>query len=295
MAVKVHVTGGKGFLGRYIAEALTRASFDVEISDVDTLDVVDLAATVERMQSSKPDVVCHLAGLTGAGDSLKDPQRFFEVNCGGTVNVLEACRRAEVPGFVFLSSLTVHGQTTGGDVDEDSALAPRHPYAGSKAAAEKVVETYARCYGMKSAILRPTLIAGEGQKEPNAITEFAETILGGEAVDIFGDGAHKREWLHPQDVGESVMAAVRYVAARAEPCAETFIISSGEPVSMAELARKVIAQIGKGEVTFTPSNRQAFNLCTNPDKARKQLKWAHEIGVDDIIKRVLEMGPAIRP
>jgi UDP-glucose 4-epimerase len=295
VAVKVHVTGGKGFLGRYIAEALASASFEVEISDVDTLDVVDLAATVARMQSSKPDVVCHLAGLTGAGDSLKNPQRFFEVNCGGTVNVLEACRRAEVPGFVFLSSLTVHGQTTGGDVDEDSTPAPRHPYAGSKAAAEQVVETYARCYGMQIAILRPTLIAGEGQKEPNAISEFAETILSGEEIDIFGDGAHKREWLHPKDVGESVMAAVRYVAAATEPCAETFIISSGEPVSMAELARKVIAQIGKGAVKFTPSNRQAFNLCTKSHKARELLGWAPAIGVDDIIRRVLAAGPAIRP
>ena len=295
MALKVHLTGGKGFLGSYIAEALAAASIEVEISDVDTLDVVDLAATVERMQSSKPDVVCHLAGLTGAGESLKHPQRFFEVNCGGTLNVLEACRRAEVPGFVFLSSLTVHGQTTAGDVDEDSALAPRHPYAGSKAAAEKVVQTYARCYGMKSAILRPTLIAGEGQKEPNAISEFAETILGGEDVEIYGDGAHQREWLHPRDVGVSVVAAVRYVAAASEPVCETFIISSGEPVSMAELARKVIAQIGKGEVKFTPSNRQAFDLCTKTDKARRQLGWAPVIGVDDIIRRVLATGPAIRP
>jgi dTDP-glucose 4,6-dehydratase len=180
-------------------------------------------------------------------------------------------------------------------VDEDSALAPRHPYAGSKAAAEKVVQTYARCYGMKSAILRPTLIAGEGQKEPNAISEFAETILGGEDVEIYGDGAHQREWLHPRDVGVSVVAAVRYVAAASEPVCETFIISSGEPVSMAELARKVIAQIGKGEVKFTPSNRQAFDLCTKTDKARRQLGWAPVIGVDDIIRRVLATGPAIRP
>ena len=177
--MKVHITGGKGFLGRYVAEALG-GGFEVEISDVDTLDVVDRAATVELLGASAPDVVCHLAGLTGAGASLREPRTFFETNCVGTLNVLEACRSAKIGGLVFLSSLTVHGQSPD-PVDEETSLRPRHPYAGSKASAELTVQTYARCFGIRSAILRVTLIAGEGQKEPNAVSDFVDATLRGEA------------------------------------------------------------------------------------------------------------------
>lgn len=292
MAVKVHVTGGKGFLGRYIVDAL--GGCEVEVSDVDTLDVCDHEATLARIGASKPDVVCHLAGLTGAGASLRDPARFFEVNCGGTWSVLEACRRAEVPGFVFLSSLTVHGQTAGGVVEEASPFAPRHPYAGSKAAAELVVETYARCYGLRAATLRPTLIAGEGQKEPNAITEFAETIQRGEEIEIYGDGSHRREWLHPEDVAGAVEAAVRWVHGAAEPVCEAFLVSSGAPISMADLARRIIDRLGRGAVVFRPSTRQAFDLCTSPGKAERELGWKARIGVEDIIRRVLSAGPLVQ-
>ena len=283
--MKVHLTGGKGFLGQYAVKELT--SYEVEISDIDTLDVTDLQATIDHFAASKPDIVVHLAGLTGANKSIENPWKFFDVGCTGTLNVLEACRRAEIPGFVFLSSLTVHGQTEGEVVDESSLLAPRHPYAGAKAAAEYVVQTYARCYGMRAAILRPTLISGEGQNEPNAVTEFADTVRQGEAIDIFGDGSHKREWLHPADVGTSIRAAVDFVADPDHRGCETFIISSGQPVSMADIAKKVIAQLGRGELTFTPSNRQAFDLCTAPGKAREQLGWSPELSIDEIIRRTL--------
>lgn len=283
--MKVHLTGGKGFLGQYAAKELS--AHEVEISDIDNLDVTDLDATVELLGKSKPDVVCHLAGLTGAGKSLENPWKFFDVGCTGTLNVLEACRRAEIRGFVFLSSLTVHGQTFGEVVDEDSALRPRHPYAGAKAAAELVVQTYAQCYGMAAAILRPTLISGEGQNEPNAVTEFAETIRGGDPIDIFGDGSHKREWLHPLDVGKAIHAAIEYVAKPDSEGCETFIVSSGEPVSMADIARKVIAKAGQGELVFTPSTRQAFDLCTAPGKARTVLGWGPTVSIDEIIERTL--------
>ncbi len=286
MAVSVHITGGKGFLGNYIARSLGAA--DVEVSDVDTLDVCDLAAVTERLMASRPAVVCHLAGLTGANASLADPRRFFEVNTTGTLNVLEACRRAEVAGFVFMSSLTVHGQTTA-PVTEDSAFAPRHPYAGSKAAAELAVRTYAQCYDLRCAIVRPTLIAGEGQKEGNAMSDFVAAALRDETIELFGDGSHEREWLHPEDVGDCVRAAIESVAAADGPGYEAYLVSSSQPVSMAALAQKAIDAVGKGKLAFLPSTRQAFSLTTASDKARRLLGWQPRLSFDDILARVVEM------
>ena len=291
MVLKVHITGGKGFLGKYVVDALAGDAFEVEVSDVDTLDVTDADAVVARLQADKPDVVCHLAGLTGANASLEAPQRFFEVNCAGTWNVLEACRRAEVRGFVFLSSLTVHGQSSV-PVDEDSPMRPRHPYAGSKAAAELAVRTYAQCFGLNAAILRATLIAGEGQAEANAISEFVETTLRGETVEIYGDGAHRREWLHPADLASAVHAAVDKVAGVSEPMCETYIVSPGESISMAELAAKVIAHTGKGDVSHRPSTRQAFDLCTSAGKVREQLGWTPAVPIDEIVRRVTAVAEA---
>ena len=259
----------------------------MQVSDVDTLDITDREATLALLRDAAPDVVCHLAGLTGANDSLKDPRRFYEVNCDGTLNVLEACRQAEIGGFVFMSSLTVHGQSGDAPVDEDSPFQPRHPYSGSKAAAEIAVQNYARCYGLRAASLRATLICGEGQAEPNAITEFIDTVQRGEAIDIYGDGAHRREWLHPLDLAMAVVAAIDHVAAATEPMCEAYIVSPGEAISMADLARRVIEVMGKGELVFTPSNRQAFNLCTSAGKVR-ELGWEPKLTVDDMIRRVLK-------
>ena len=288
MGVKVHVTGGKGFLGRYVAEALRAAGeeIELEVSDVDTLDVTDQEATIDALGASAPDVVVHLAGLMGAGASLAAPRDFFETNCVGTLNVLEACRLAEIRGLVFMSSLTVHGQSEDGPVVEDSPMRPKHPYSGSKAAAELIVQTYARCYGIRSAILRATLIAGEGQKEPNAVGDFVEGVLRGEDLEIYGTGTHRREWLHPVDLASAVRAAVESVGGSDDPMCETYIVSS-DPISMVELAEKVIARTGKGALRFQPSTRQAFDLCSGSRKIQDELGWEPALSIDDIIDRYL--------
>jgi UDP-glucose 4-epimerase len=290
---RVHLTGGRGFLGRYAAAALA-GDWEVEVSDVDTLDVTDARALERAFAASRPDVVCHLAGLTGANASLADPARFFRVNLGGTLNALEACRLAGVGGFVLLSSLTVHGQSIE-RVGEDTPFAPRHPYAGSKAAAEAAVATYAASYGLRAVILRPTLIAGEGQAEPNAVTEFADTLRRGEDIVLFGDGGHAREWLHPADVGAAIRAAVDYAADAAHAGCEAFLVSSGVPVSMAELARLVIGAVGRGRLAFQPSTRQAFSLCTASDKAARLLGFRPAIGIEEIVRRTLAAAAPARP
>lgn len=283
--MKVHITGGKGFLGGYVTEALS-PQYTVDISDIDTLDVTDLEATIERIKVASPDLVCHLAGVTGANASIKQPHEFFRVNFLGTLNALEACRIAKVKNFIFMSTLTVHGASPESAVNEDSPFDPRHPYAGSKAAAELAVRTYSLNYGLNSAILRATLVAGEGQKEPNAVTEFTQAILNEGVVEIYGDGQHQREWLHPRDLADAVRATADYLMSTSDVECETFIVSSGEPVSMLELAENVISTLGKGEVKFKETTRQAFSLCTTPDKAKTALSWAPKVSVDEIIRRI---------
>jgi nucleoside-diphosphate-sugar epimerase len=88
-------------------------------------------------------------------------------------------------------------------------------------------------------------------------------------------------------VGEAVRAAVEYAAGASSPDCSTFIVSSGVPVSMADVAEKVIAAMGQGQVVFQPSTRQVFDLCTSPAKARRELGWSARVSIDEIVKRVV--------
>ncbi len=282
--MKIHITGADGFLGQYVRETLDD-EHDLDLSDVATLDVTDPQATLDGI-SPDTDLVCHLAGLTGAAESTRSPRRFFEVNTTGTLNVLEACRQHGIGRTVFMSTLTVHGESEK-PVTEDSPMEPRHPYASSKAAAEMLVATYARSFGITSAILRATLVAGEGQAEANAVSEFAEIALAGETIDIFGDGSHQREWLHPRDLGRAVGHAVDWLAGHDEPAATRFLVSSRQAVAMGDLARKVIARAGRGELTFSRPTFQAFSLTTSSTRARDLMGWQAETSIDEIVDRVV--------
>ena len=90
--------------------------------------------------------------------------------------------------------------------------------------------------------------------------QFIECVRSGKTIEIYGDGGHKREWLHPEDVGTAIAAAISWVARAEDTGWETFLVSSGTGVSMADLAKKVIATTGQGEVEFQPSTRQAAEV-----------------------------------
>lgn len=286
--MRIHVTGANGFLGAYVRRALSR-EHDLEVTDIDEMDVTDLDATVRGL-SNGVDLVCHLAGLTGAQASVRSPDRYFRVNATGTLNVLEACRLNDIPRLVFLSTLTVHGASET-PVSEDSPMAARHPYAASKAAAEMMLTTYARSFGVSSATLRATLIAGEGQAESNAVSEFAEIALQNGEIDIFGSGLHEREWLHPEDLASATACAASWLA-DAERVAERFVISSGKPISMKALAEKVVARVGTGTITFSHPTAQAFSLTTDTNKAESYLGWRPAVDIDQIVDRVVD---SVRP
>src|SRR5262249_23696065 len=185
--MKLFITGARGFLGGYLLPRLDAQ--EVIAPPHADLDITDEAATEAAIAQAKPDVVIHLAALCGAIPSQQNPREFFRVNAQGTVNVLEACRRAKIGRCLFTSSMTVCASAnTPQQVGSPSA--PRHPYAAAKVGAEHAVRSYCRNYGHAALILRPTLVVGERYKEPHAIGDFVETVRAGRAIEIFGNGAH---------------------------------------------------------------------------------------------------------
>jgi UDP-glucuronate 4-epimerase len=282
--MKIHITGGQGFLARWIVPLL-REEYNVETSDRESLDVTDLVALRSAFTRSRPDVVIHLAALCGAKPSRERPPEFFSVNAQGTVNVLEACRRAGVRHFVLASSMTVFGS---GETprEETSPFAPRHPYAVSKVAAEFAALEYTRLCDLKVSVVRPTLVIGEGYKEPHAVGDFVETVLRGEEIVLFGPGNHRRDFVHPSDVASALSHAVRRLVEPESPTYETFNVSSGQHHSMAELAELVIHTLGLGRCIHGPLSEQSFSLYTKIDRARQLLGYHPAVTTEEIIRRL---------
>jgi nucleoside-diphosphate-sugar epimerase len=282
---KILVTGAAGFLGTYLVPLLRR-SHEVVATDRQDLDVRDITAVHRVIQRHRPDLVCHLAALCGAAPSRENPPDYYAVNTLGTVHLLEACRQAGVERFLFTSSLTVHGESPD-PVHESSAFSPRHPYAASKVAAEFAVRDYSLHCGIRSIIVRPTLVVGEGSKELHALGDFVLKALREEEIVLFGAGDHRRDFVHPHDVAAALLLAVERLDRAVDSNYEIFNISQGQALRMRELADLAIRLVGSGRHRVGPINNQSFSLYTQIDRARQVLQFAPRIGIDDMILRMV--------
>ncbi len=282
---KILVTGAAGFLGGYLVPRLRR-SHEIVALDREDLDITDVAAVHRVLQRHRPDLVCHLAALCGAAPSRDNPPDYYAVNTLGTVHLLEACRRAGVERFLFSSSLTVHGASAD-PVDESSAFSPRHPYAASKVAAEFAVRDYSQHLGIRSIILRPTLVVGEGSKELHALGDFVLKALRGEEIVLFGGGDHRRDFVHPEDVIAAMLLAVERLDRGLDTSYEVFNISQGQALTMRELAEMAIWLVGSGRHRPGPTTNQSFSLYTRIDRAQALLRFEPAIGLEDMVFRLI--------
>jgi UDP-glucose 4-epimerase len=282
---KVLVTGGAGFLGTYVVPLL-RESHEVVSIDREDLDITDAASVRRVISRERPQLVCHLAALCGAAPSRENPPDYYAVNALGTVHLLEACRRAGVGRFLFTSSLTVHGSSPE-PMDEASAFAPRHPYAASKVAAEFAVRDYSLHFGIRSIILRPTLVVGEESKELHALGDFVLKALRGEEIVLFGGGEHRRDFVHPEDVAAAAVRAADRLDRSLGTSHDVFNISCGQAPSMKQLANQVIRLVGSGRHRPGPRSNQSFSLHTRIDRAMRDLGYEPRVGIEDMIRRLI--------
>ena len=292
--MKIHVTGAHGYLGQHISENLQR-SHAVTMSDVtgdsynnlsntDELDVVDKDAVIKQFRSDKPDVVIHLAGLMGAQKSKTDLHKLFSVNTIGTLNVLEAAHLAGTKNIIFFSSQTVHGSHDNNQLnrwEETDSFTPEHPYATSKVLSEYIIREYCKHNQMRAVILRPAIVVGNLEGEPNALNEFTENAYRDEPIVIYGKGDHRRQYISVGDLIRAVDEAIWYLEGsdKSSLC-EPFLIAAND-ISMSELAER-----SGGTVEYVEKTGQAFSLTSVSDKANKVLGWTALDNIEDMIKQV---------
>ncbi len=222
----VLVTGGAGFIGSHVVEALIASGYTVRIldnlstghmSNIEGLDVecvvADVAdkSVVEKAVSGVRCVV-HLAAARAVGLSIEDPVESDRVNTGGTIKVLTAARDAGVEKVVFGSSSSVYGGLADLPTPETAPLCPRSPYAVSKMAGEHYCRVFSELFGIETVVLRLFNVFGPRQRPDSpyaaAIPLFINAILQGRSPTVFGDGKQTRDFTYVSDVASAILKAV---------------------------------------------------------------------------------------
>lgn len=262
---RVCVTGGAGFIGGHLLDALLSLGASVVVID-------DLAtSTAEHLASLidlEPDrvrfihgsilepaalaeavagcsCVMHLAALGSVPRSIKQPERTIAVNTTGTVRVLAAARAADVSRVVLASSSSVYGDSETLPKHERMPTQPLSPYAASKASAETFACAWSRAFGLSTVCLRFFNVFGPRQSADSeyaaVIPAFAKAILDGTAPMIFGDGEQSRDFTY---VDNAVLAVLRAAASPTPLAGEVINVAAGEQLTINDLATRMAELLG---------------------------------------------------
>jgi UDP-glucose 4-epimerase len=244
------VTGGAGFIGSHIVEALISRGDAVRVLDnfstgrrinLKHLSSIDLIegdirdAELVRAAICGVDYVIHQAALVSVTQSMVEPKTCHAVNVTGTLNVLEAAREFNVRRVVLASSCAVYGDNDELPLRETSTTKPMSPYAASKLIGEIYCQTFQRAYGIPTVCLRYFNIYGPRQ-DPNGeyaavISKFAQCLKSGVAPTIYGDGYQTRDFVYVSDVVGANLAACETESA----VGEILNVATGRGISLLEL------------------------------------------------------------
>ena len=292
------MTGGAGFIGSNLVDALVERGDDVVVlDDLSTgtrenladgvalveADVAQAGAIERTFADHAPDVIFHLAAQIDVRRSVADPAFDARINLGGTIAVLEAARRH---GCTVVFSST--GGALYGDADvvptpEDAPRRPMAPYGQSKAAAEDYCALYGRLHGVAATVLRYANVYGPRQDplgEGGVVAIFCECAVRGQPATVYGEGTQTRDFVYVGDVvAANLLAAERDAGAGGGP----FNIGCGEETSVLELA----GALGIDHELAPPRPGEIERSCLDPSLAARELGWTPKVGLTEGIERTL--------
>lgn len=294
---KALVTGGAGFIGRWLVKRLLRENIRVWVidnmengleSNLDEVknhplleevvvgDILD-ARLLDSVFKEKPDIVYHLAAQINVHESLQDPQKSYEVNVRGTYNILEACRPDKIKLMLMGTCMVYDVAHSRGPIDENHLLKPASPYAGSKLAAEVLAESYYHGYGLPLVTCRPFNTYGPFQKnnlEGGVVSIFVKQSFNGECLNVYGDGTQTRDLLYVEDCVEFL-----YRASRCEQAVGRVINAGlGKDIAVRDLARLVCPD--ETRIRFVPHHHpqsEIQKLVCDYSRARALLDWEPQV------------------
>jgi UDP-glucose 4-epimerase len=308
--VKALVTGGAGFIGSNLVDALLARGDEVTVVDdlstgrrenlegalaagatLAEADIRDRSAIEGVAVEARPEVVFHLAAQIDVRKSVADPAFDASINVGGTANVLEAARAGGARRVVFTSTGgAIYGEGEGQDLPlaEDAPLAPEAPYGQSKFAGEGYLSLFERLYGLSTIPLRLGNVYGPRQDplgEAGVIAIFCGRLREGKRPTVFGDGKQTRDYIY---VGDVVAAAL---AAAESEATGPVNIGTGIETDVLELVR-LLGELGDAESfeaeLAPPRPGEVQRISIDPSRAERELGWKPQTGLEDGLRLTLE-------
>ena len=303
---KALVTGGAGFIGSHLVEALVAAGCEVAVLDnlsggrEQNLDSVRAHISFYKNDIRQPealeqaaagcDVIFHLAAVVAVQQTIADPIGSTMVNDIGTLNVLEAARKLGVGRLVMASSCAVYGDDPRLPKEESMTPMPTSPYAVHKLAGEHYLRVYGELFGLETAALRFFNVFGPRQ-DPSSpysgvISIFMSKAASQQAPAIYGDGNQTRDFIYVKDVVQALLLA----AAAEHQVGEVFNIGSGSRVTINRLWELIASLSGQPlKAAYGPARAgDILHSVGNIDKARSRLNFQKEFSLERGLELTLE-------
>ncbi len=294
-------TGGYGFIGTAVAQALVNAGHEVHVLDKYDVpiqnckhfhgSVLDQAAILEAMDGC--DYVIHMAAVLGVSNSTLNALECLDVNILGTRNVLECAVKSKVKKLLFASSSEVYGEPKVLPIPETAVLAPVSEYGVSKVVGEEFCKAYSQRFGLPYSIVRLFNVYGERQRDDFVMSVFINAAVRGMPLNINGDGSQRRAFGHVDDAAEGILK----VLFSDKTTNDVFNIGNPtQAISIKELALKIVHAAGQPEslIRQTPigtedrlPERDIKERLPDIRKARETIGFEPRITLDEGIARII--------
>jgi len=299
----VLVTGAGGFIGSHVAERLVQAGASVRVflrytsgashgcladcpsEIVDELDIYfgDLAnpEAVSGAAAGR-EVVLNLAALIPIPYSYQHPREYVSANITGGINVLEACRRADVQRVVHISSSEVYGTAQTVPIDELHPLQAQSPYAATKIGADQLALSYWRSFGTPVVVARPFNTFGPRQSQRAVIPTIITQALTRDVIEL-GSTNPTRDFLYVTDTADGIMRCGEVEGVEGE----VINLGTGVEVSVADVVERVLRLVGRTPTVVSTDTRvrpeasEVERLVADPRKAQRLLSWAPQVDFDE--------------
>lgn len=291
--MKALVTGAAGMVGRNLVSYFQQSGVSVVPTDLVgcevTGDLLDKGFVFTRLASLDFDTIIHLAAITELKKTIEDPKLCFEVNCFGTLNVLELALKKGVSRMVYASSANVFGAPKLNPVTEDSPFSPRVPYDYSKVVCENFAMGFFRSKALPVAITRSWLLFGEYDQPSRATLRFIRACLRDEPLTLFNEGKDTTSPSHAVNYARLALMLLRDEKANGQ----AFNFGGERAVTVRELAETVKLLTGsKSKMNFAPPRTELEKdpqiSYPSMQKAKTMLGYKHELTLEQGLQRTID-------
>lgn len=303
------ITGGAGFIGSHFIRHLLMTEPDATVTNMDMLTyagdvarIADIATggryTFLKADIAEPhavqeafkrgvDIVIHFAAESHVDRSIEDSLPFEASNVRGTLNLLDAARKAQVKRFVHISTDEVYGELgEQGTFTESTPFAPNSPYSASKASGDLFVRAYHHTHKLPVVIIRPSNNYGPWQYPEKLIPVVIHRALENKPVPVYAQGLNIREWLYVEDCARGVYAAMQNGV-----LGEAYNIGSGNERRNIEVVKGILSLLGKPEslIEFVKDRPgHDFRYSLDASKIKRETGWQPQVAFQQGLERTVK-------